>query len=554
MEQILQQLLSFFDKTLNKKQKIAIAISTFLFVLFISFLMVFKVDSNDKDNKYKVLFNSLSDKDSALVIQSLKKDEIKYKVIDDKIYIPKDIVYEQRIKLSAAGIPKNSSIGFELFDKDSFGSTDFEQKIKYLRAIEGELSRTIESLKPVDKAIVHIAIPADTVFIAKKIPPTASIALTIVQNMTMNTNQVQGIKNLVAASIPELTIGNIKVIDNSGQPLDSDSKFASINRLASMQMKYKQKYERSYEDKIIDILSPVVGGKDSITTKVTIEFDFTQTSSTEEVFNPNNIVRSEQLLEEKKDGVKIEDKGGVPGAISNIGPVQGVSDKNKEEYSKTQSTTNYEISKKVLQTEKEFAKIIKINSAVIVDGIYKVIGEDGKKQIKYIPRTKKELQEMETLVKRAVSYNKKREDKVTISNLKFSSPNLKKIKTNSDVFLEILNNNRDVLKYLIAALILYVAYRVAIYPFIEKMLDSYSDELDRKTALVKLSELEEEETNINKNDEIRKKIADQLANGEEDEDHIRYELIFSKIKEYLTESPEEAGVLFTTLIKVDRNE
>ena len=555
-ENILKQIISFVNEKLNKQQKIIVVATMTILLAFIGFLITMDTTKqNVMNSDYKVLFESLSNKDSALVIEQLKRENIEYIISNNKIYVPKKVVYEQRIKLAAAGIPKDSTIGFELFDKDSFGSTSFEQKIKFLRAIEGELERTIETLKPIKSASVHIAIPDETVFVAKEVPPSASVTLEILPNMRLGSKQVEGIKRLVASGVSKLTIKNISVIDSLGQPLDSDTKISKVDRLADIQMTYKKKFEKNYEKKIIDILSPFVGGKNSVTARVTVDFDFTSKQSTKEDFSPNNVVRSEQLLEEKKDGYRLKDPGGVPGAVSNIGPVQGVDAQgNKEKYSKTTSTTNYEISKVVSTIEDEFAKVVRINAAVVVDGTYSIkTDQNGEKELVYKPRDKKEIKQMEDLVKRTIGFNEKRKDKVTVSNFRFSFPHLKKIETKLDMLKKIYINNQGLIRYTIAAIVFLLMYKLVVARFIEKMMESYIDDTDRNSALVKLSDIEEEEDNINQSDEMRKKIQEQLNAKEVDEQQIKYEIMFEKIKDYLSDSPEEAGALFTALIKADKN-
>jgi flagellar biosynthesis/type III secretory pathway M-ring protein FliF/YscJ len=135
------------------------------------------------------------------------------------IKVPKEYVYQQRIKVASQGIPGNSKVGFELFDQQQFGATDFEQKIKYLRALEGELSTTIEALVPIEKAKVHIAFPKETVFVAKQIPPSASVIVKLVPNMILTPKQIRGIKNLTSAAVAKLTAENVKVVKENGDPL-----------------------------------------------------------------------------------------------------------------------------------------------------------------------------------------------------------------------------------------------------------------------------------------------------------------------------------------------
>ncbi|BDQ26502.1 hypothetical protein ASB1_01780 [Helicobacter heilmannii] len=198
---LLQQIIRLFSR-LNRAQKITIAIAVALIVAFLVFLLVYPTKDRGDLSGYGVLFEGMDASDNALILQHLQQKHIPYKIPkDDTILIPKEKVYEERITLASQGIPKTSKVGYEIFDVKDFGATDFDQNIKYIRAIEGELSRTIESLTPIEKADVHIAIPKDSVFVSREIPPTASVMLKIKSNMRLLPKQILGIKNLIAASV-----------------------------------------------------------------------------------------------------------------------------------------------------------------------------------------------------------------------------------------------------------------------------------------------------------------------------------------------------------------
>lgn len=287
---LLQQISKFFAK-LNKKQKIVILATTVLIVAFLVFLLIFPIGQKRNDGSYAVLFEGMNASDNALILQYLQQNQIPYKVPkEDTILIPKDKVYEERIALATQGIPKTSKVGFEIFDIKDFGATDFDQKIKFIRATEGELSRTIESLTPIEKANVHIAIPKDSVFVSKEVPPTASVMLKIKPNMRLTTAQIMGIKNLVAASVTKLLPENVKLVDENGEPLGEGDDFTTSKELAATQLKYKQNIENILENKIVNILSPVVGGKDKVVARVNADFDFSQKKSTKETYEDRKSV------------------------------------------------------------------------------------------------------------------------------------------------------------------------------------------------------------------------------------------------------------------------
>ena len=219
---LFNQLLRLYER-LNKRQRMVIIGGIVVVVLFLSYFVVFSINQRNEYNNYGVLFEGLSPSDNTLVIQHLQSNNIPYKIPkEDTILVPKDVVYEQRITLSSNGIPKNSKVGFEIFNEQSFGMTEFEQQVKLIRATEGELSRTIESLKPIDHATVHIALPKDSVFVSQEVLPTASVVLDIRPNMYLSPSQIDGIKNLVSSAVSKLTKENVAIVNQNGETLGSN--------------------------------------------------------------------------------------------------------------------------------------------------------------------------------------------------------------------------------------------------------------------------------------------------------------------------------------------
>jgi flagellar M-ring protein FliF len=193
---------------------------------------------------------------------------------------------EARIHVSTFGLPKDTRVGFELFNEQEFGATDFDQKIKYLRAIEGELSKTIEILEPIQSATVHLALPQDSLFVARQIKPTASVVITMKENMILLPKQVKGIKYLVASSVPKLSPDDVSIVNEFGEPLGDNDDMTASSEEAKIQMTYKNRYEKQYENKIVEVLAPVIGGTDRVVAKVTIEFDFSKEKSEKEYYDP----------------------------------------------------------------------------------------------------------------------------------------------------------------------------------------------------------------------------------------------------------------------------
>ncbi|WQW03928.1 flagellar M-ring protein FliF [Helicobacter pylori] len=552
---LLQRIVDFFIK-LNKKQKIALIAAGVLITALLVFLLLYPFKEKDYvQGGYGVLFERLDSSDNALILQHLQQNQIPYKVLkDDTILVPKDKVYEERITLASQGIPKTSKVGFEIFDTKDFGATDFDQNIKLIRAIEGELSRTIESLNPILKANVHIAIPKDSVFVAKEVPPSASVMLKLKPDMKLSPTQILGIKNLIAAAVPKLTIENVKIVNENGESIGEGDILENSKELALEQLRYKQNFENILENKIVNILAPIVGGKNKVVARVNAEFDFSQKKSTKETFDPNNVVRSEQNLEEKKEGAPKKQVGGVPGVVSNIGPVQGLKDnKEPEKYEKSQNTTNYEVGKTISEIKGEFGTLVRLNAAVVVDGKYKIAFKDGANALEYEPLSDESLKKINALVKQAIGYNQNRGDDVAVSNFEFNpmAPMIDNATLSEKIMhktQKILGSFTPLIKYILVFIVLFIFYKKVIVPFSERMLEVVPDE-DKEVKSM-FEEMDEEEDELNKLGDLRKKVEDQLGlNASFSEEEVRYEIILEKIRGTLKERPDEIATLFKLLIK-----
>jgi len=472
--------------------------------------------------------------------------------------VPTEVVHKQRISIAALGIPKNSKVGFEIFDKSEFGATDFEQKIKYIRALEGELARTIESLGPISNASVHIAIPKETVFAQKQAAPTASIVLNIRPSMNLSVKQIVGIKNLVASSVSNLTAENVSIVNQDGEPLGDEQSNIFQGELVKSQIRYKKDYEHNVEQKIINVLAPVIGGVDKVNAKVTIDFDFSQQDYVSEIYDPNSVPRSEQSVEEKREGKEPQDVGGVPGAISNIGPVQGLeSNKKGETYQKSSTTTNYEISKKVVNSKDEFAKIKRLTAAVVVDGVYKYgVDADGKKksELEYFALSKEQMDAIRDVVRQTVGYNQARGDEVTVSNFEFKPLSSDGTRAPTKDMMDKVSNYVGplvpLLKYVIVGILLFFFYKKVIIPFSQKMVETKLDDFEDEIEPISAHEEEGAEDTLEKFRQARKKVEDQLGIGQDfNEEALKYDVLLEKLKHIADQKSEEFAALLQSMIR-----
>ncbi|RUM64432.1 MAG: flagellar M-ring protein FliF [Sulfurimonas sp.] len=552
---LFSQLVILYDK-LTKQQKMIIAAAIVGIVSFLIFLIVSTSTKNAKDS-YEVLFDSLSSSDAAKVVAQLEKDGVPYKLeANNIIKVPKGVVYKERINIASLGIPNDTGTGFELFDKQEFGATSFDQKIKYLRAIEGELSRTINALGPIESATVSLALPKDTLFVSTQIDPTASVMVVVSEGRSLSSKQIRGIKNLVASAVPKLTSSNVILVSSDGYTLGDEDEMAQMGELSLVQQRYKLKEEKKRQRKILEVISPFVGGAEKVVAQVTIEFDFSIKNSTSETYDPENVVRSEQVSEEKRTGSKPSEVGGVPGTVSNIGPVKGLSsNQTSEEYVKNSGTTNYEVGKTVSTTKSQFARIKRITAAVVVDGKYKAaLDENGEvtEKIEYVALNETDINALSSLVSRAIGINENRGDQITVQNLQFDR--VKTVAsmdgvTQSKIFIATyIAPFYGVFKYLFVLLLLLILYKKVISPFADRMLEISREEDNLKAPLLDIEDNEEEDL-VQKVEKMRKKVEDQLGMGNTfNEDELKYDVVLDRVKTIADETPEDIALLLQALL------
>ncbi|HEX5328999.1 flagellar basal-body MS-ring/collar protein FliF [Sulfuricurvum sp.] len=554
---LFSQLVVFFGK-LTQAQKMIIGAAVAGIVAFLIFLVVYSSEGSKNDNGgYQVLFEQLSGEDAAKVIEQLEKDKIPYRIPrENVIEVPKEVVYKERITIASMGIPKEGHVGFELFDKQEFGATNFDQEVKFRRALEGELARSIDSLEPVEKSSVSLALPKETLFVSEEVPPSASVMVQLQADRKLTPKQIRGIKKLVAAAVPKLTPENVALIDAEGDTLGDNDDASAMGELSAIQQQYKTKEEKKQEEKIINVLAPFIGGKERVVAKVTIEYDFSEQSSTSEKYDPENVVRSEQSSEEKRDGAAPAQVGGVPGAVSNIGPVQGLAGGGGEKFEKTTGTTNYEVSKTVSTTKMEFARIKRMTAAVVVDGKYepkKDAAGEATDEIAYVALDETQIQAIDALVKQSIGVDEQRGDQVTVRNFEFqSSKEGNKPKDGASKASTFISTYllpfAPIFKYILVAVILFIAYKKIIIPFAERMLEFSREEEEFEKPNLEIVDDEDEDL-AEKVQLMRKKVESQLGLGDNfNEDELKYDVLLEKVREIAEDHPEEIASLIQALI------
>ncbi|WP_022664723.1 flagellar basal-body MS-ring/collar protein FliF [Desulfospira joergensenii] len=377
--------------------------------------------------KFRAAYSGLTKEDAAAVVERLKESNTPYRLTGDgtTIMVPEEIVYDVRLTMAKEGIPKGGGVGYEIFDKSEFGTTEFVQKINKKRALQGELVRTIKAFDEVNNARVMIVLPKDSVFVEEIKKPSASILLEL--NSDLAKDKVTAIAHLVASSIQDLTPKLVTIVDTTGRILfegKSEDEQARIDaeNLADAQYQYKVRFEENLTRRVQTMLERIVG-KDKAIVRVTSEMDFSQKSLNEEIYDPlergGEFIRSRKNRAEKV--VQVTEDIGIPSSVNPITD-ENQGEKSNERISKSDDTVNYEISKQVMATSKPMAVLKRLSVAAVIDGTYEFQeDENGNQKRVYQPRSDGEMKQFENIVARAMGYNEERSDQVSMECFPFAS-------------------------------------------------------------------------------------------------------------------------------------
>ncbi len=388
---------------------------------------------------YRVLLSNLSAKDGGDIVSQLTQMNMPYQLADNgsAILVPADKVHELRLKLAQAGLPKGGNTGFELLDKEQFGISQFSEQVNYQRALEGELSRTIESLSPVQTARVHLAIPKPTLFVREQKSPTASVTVGLLPGRALDEGQISAIVHMVSGSVSGLTSSNVIIVDQAGRLLTNNDN--SQQSVSTSQMRLTQETEARLKQRIEDLLAPLVG-RANVQAQVTAQVDYSKVEQTAEEYKPNQqpdsaAVRSRQSSQSQQNSNG--GPGGVPGALSNqpvsapAAPVETAKADTKDNKnaspadnksnsninSQSDETTNYEVDRKISHTQRQIGVVDRLSVAVIINWLPQK-KEDGTEEMQPLPPEM--IKEIESLTREAMGYSVSRGDSLSITNSRFT--------------------------------------------------------------------------------------------------------------------------------------
>lgn len=386
-------------------------------------IMAFWLMTRTKHVDYAYLFTDLDAQSGARIIEELKEKKIPYQVKSGgtAVMVPRDKVYELRMIMAGKGLTLGgTATGFEIFDKSQFGVTDFVQKLNYRRALEGELARTISSLQSVTGARVHLVIPERKLFKDEHEDASASVVLNVVSGRSLNQKNIDGIRNLVAGSVPGLKPAHVHIVNSNGETIgDTDSEKTEKMTMINLQ----KRLEKDYEIKIRNMLEDILG-KGKAVVRVSLDMDFTKKSSVSEKYNPDGqVARSEKKHVERRGNIA-NFTAGIPGARSNLPGGQQPRGNGAGNGAETvKSLTNYEIDKVVTKTVDPVGTRKRISVAVVVDGMY--AGKGAARTFKPLPKEK--LASISELVKKAVGFRSQDGDQVEIQSYELSKPEVKPV-------------------------------------------------------------------------------------------------------------------------------
>ncbi|ANI31650.1 flagellar M-ring protein FliF [Yersinia entomophaga] len=454
-----------------------------------------------KSPDYRVLYSNLSDRDGGAIVTQLTQLNIPYRFAENggALLIPADKVHETRLRLAQQGLPKGGAVGFELLDQEKFGISQFSEQINYQRALEGELSRTIETLGPVMNVRVHLALPKPSLFVREQKSPSASVTLALQPGRALDDGQINAIVYMVSSSVAGLPPGNVTVVDQTGRLLtQSDSAGRDLN---AAQLKFTNEVEARFQRRIESILAPMVGNG-NVHAQVTAQVDFATREQTDEEYKPNQrpeqgAVRSQQLSQsEQVGGTPI---GGVPGALSNqpsatpVAPIEtppvgaapgatgaaantaaataanrnntaGTGNRNSVPgSSRRDETTNYEVDRTIRHTQQQAGMVQRLSVAVVVNYL-----DIDKKTGKPIALSKDQLAQIEALTREAMGFSTARGDTLNVVNTPFTATE----ETSSALpfwkqqsfFEQLMSAGR----YLLILLVAWILWRKLVRPFIAK--------------------------------------------------------------------------------------
>ena len=511
---------------------------------------------------YHVLFSNLNDKDGGAIVTQLTQMNIPYRFADNggALLVPAESVHETRLRLAQAGLPKGGAVGFELMDQEKFGISQFSEQINYQRGLEGELSRTIETLGPVLSARVHLAMPKPSLFVREQKSPSASVTLALQPGRALDDGQINAIVYMVSSSVSGLPPASVTVVDQSGHLLTQNE--GGERFLNATQLKFTNELESRFQRRIENILAPMVGAG-NVHAQVTAQIDFAAREQTDEQYKPNGstdsaAVRSRQLSTNEQVGSAV---GGVPGALSNqpapattapidTPPAKNAANAKNAAATKTadtatrgtattargtasgssrhDETTNYELDRTIRHTTESAGGVQRLSVAVVVNY---ATGADGKQKA----LTEAQLKQINDLVREAMGYSTERGDSLNVVNTPFNDTQDQPVELpfwkQQSFFEQLIDAGR----YLLILIVAWILWRKLVRPQLRKQQQAQEAAVAAATAAQAIAATE--------NVPAAKPSSDELAQRKRSQQRVSIEVQTQRIQELADKEPRVVALV-----------
>ncbi len=428
---------------------------------------------------YAVLLPNVPNEQMATVLNILRSKNIPFRLKDDSgtVLVPKTYLHSSQMTImSEVGSGRIGGVGLELFDKSDLGASTYEQKINFQRALQGELARAINSLDPVNRTKVILALPKKKTFFDEGAKPSASVVVEMHTGHNLNEEQVRGIIHLVTNAVEGMEVGNVSVVDSRGKVLSKkyDPSIAGSAQL----MDIKKKVDSHFEERIESILARVVG-EGKVIARVNTTLNPQRVSMVKEEVDPDRTaIRSVQTEEETSNGNR-SNPTGVPGARANIPGADEAGRVNfNQDVAREVKTTNYAVPKTVKNIVESAGTIQKVSVAVMVDGVYQnITGEDGAVSKQWNPRDEEDLQRFETLIKNVIGFDQSRGDSISMESFQFKEESFEQ----ADKLVKTLHREkllRFIASWALAGFGLILIFFLMVKPFVRWVTDSFHDSIE----------------------------------------------------------------------------
>ncbi len=444
------------------------------------------------------LFAGLSADDSAQIVGQLEGMGVAYDIREggSQILVPSDQVLRLRMAMAQSGLPTSGSVvGYEIFDKaDTLGASSFMNNVNLLRALEGELARTITSFKHIQSARVHLVVPRRDLFSRKKQEPSASIVLSMRGNKYLDKNEIAAIGHLVATAVPSLDVEKITIVDSSGRPFKLGAKNGDD---PAMVANSSQEYRLALERKLKNVIEDIVGrsvGLGRVEAQVSADIDFDRVVTNAEIYDPEGqVARSVQTTEATESSSEAgEENVTVANNLPNANAGGEGQALDRSQASRIEEVTNFEISKTIRNHIKETGTVKKLSIAVLVDGDY--VYDADAEEYNYIPRTEEEMQKLTSVVKSAVGYDEERGDSIELVNLRFSNEIIEDNKTGSLDWIK--HDLSNIIQTIVIGIVVILVILLIVRPMVRRAFEiakTESSENDLEAALAGTAGVSEQE-------------------------------------------------------------